>query len=461
MYRANPLLNALGFFLRGIPVIFVRSDIALRSNNSMLHYLDFYRKCQKNQKYDHSFTDDLCTGYESFVAPLHEIRHFHDALLSRDLFQLFLLQNEKLWYAFQLIGNLTVGKDDLPLDLNSDSIKRRATAQASVVIDAMRESEARFAARHDELFREPDLLNGKPIYLSHLLETNAVVCELLNLRQVHGEAAAERYYRDKVIPLGACYPQYTMLLEYFTEVYGALTSAMATLYFIISYCLYQYDGHPVKVFCSMARESVTDRDRLLQRCGPQSLQKLFDKEAELEEAVNKVRLVNPLTRVALQPVYSDFINDLIDFPRSIYRCRKDLVTTYVNEWKYRADLYFEKLDKLPLPPLLFYPEEEEAAAGRSLGAYESDLKKRAIRYYMIRGQPEDTDLFVIAGLVDPAGLHASVSFDVADMHLLSEYCRWALFERKDKGRKDILYSTIVDEVYDKIFRKHFIKMDRV
>ncbi len=117
--------------------------------------------------------------------------------------------------------------------------------------------------------------------------------------------------------------------------------------------------------------------------------------------------------------------------------------------------YFDKLDKLPIPPLLFYPEEEEAAAGRPLGVYESDLKKGAIRYYVIRGQTEDADLFVIAGLVGPAGLQVSVSFDVADMHLLSEYFHWALFERKDK--QSILYSTIVDEVYDDIFRRHFIK----
>ena len=425
----------------------------------MLHYLDFYRKCQTNQKYDYPFTDDLCTGYESFVAPLHEIKHFHDALLSRDLFQLFLLQNEKLWYTSQLAGNLMIGKDDLPLHLDGNGVKKRATAQASVIIDPMRRLEARFRARHGELFLHSGLLNGKPIYLRHLLETNAIVSELLYLMQVHGVAAAERYYQNKIIPLGICYPEYTLLLEYFTKVYGALYPALETLYFVTSYCLYQYDGHPVKVFCSMAHESVTDRDKLLQRCGPQSLRKLFDKEAELEKTVNKIRIVNPLTRVALQPIYSDsFINELIDFPRLIYRCRKDLVTTYVNKWKYNAGLYFEKLDKLPLPPLLFYPDEEEvAASGRVLGAYESDLKKRAIRHYVIRGQPKDTDLFVIAGLVDHARLHSSVSFDVADMHLACEYFYWALFEGKNKERKDVLYSTIVDEVYDDIFRKQFIK----
>ena len=99
------LRRTLGFFRQGIPVLFIKNDAMFRS----LNLPDDYSKLLDEDGRaipGLAFGDDEVAAFERFATILHELRHFHDALLCRPLFDKFLLQHKITWYTLQLINRL-------------------------------------------------------------------------------------------------------------------------------------------------------------------------------------------------------------------------------------------------------------------------------------------------------------------------------------------------------------------
>ena len=118
----SPLERTLGYFLQGIPVIFIEIETALRSNPHLDAYLNFFQVCEDQQIKDPPLTPQLCRGYEHFVTGLHEIRHFHDALLCRPIFEQFLLRNHISWCVAQLVSRIPPGVERIPIDWKHASL---------------------------------------------------------------------------------------------------------------------------------------------------------------------------------------------------------------------------------------------------------------------------------------------------------------------------------------------------
>jgi len=99
------LRRTLGFFRQGIPVLFIKNDVMFRSFDLSDDYFKLLDE-DGGAKPGLAFGDDEVAAFERFATMLHELRHFHDALLCQPLFDKFLLQHKITWYALQLINRL-------------------------------------------------------------------------------------------------------------------------------------------------------------------------------------------------------------------------------------------------------------------------------------------------------------------------------------------------------------------
>jgi hypothetical protein len=122
------------------------------------------------------------------------------------------------------------------------------------------------------------------------------------------------------------------------------------------------------------------------------------------------------------------------------------------EWRYNSQLYFERMDELPIPPILFYPLERESRATVRPGVRESELKAQGHPYFVIAGYADEQDTVILAGMETLAGIPPCVSFAVTDMHLFNNFCYVALF----RGDYEI-YSPPMDMAYLELLKKLIAK----
>jgi hypothetical protein len=217
--------NTLGFFFGGIPVIFVKGSIALGADPLLNEYLEIWKKSQQEPKSLLDFSNErLCRGFQCVMTMVHELRHFHDALLSRPLFELFVLQAKRNLYVAQLARRIRVDPDELPL--RSGQTALRLSSEAIAFFEEIKRVGANYNTRFQEIWDERYLLDKVTINLEQLLETSAILSELLHLMVEHGIEAAEHYYNKLIRFLPS---RYNSLLEYFSHKCGNLHDAVVLL----------------------------------------------------------------------------------------------------------------------------------------------------------------------------------------------------------------------------------------
>jgi hypothetical protein len=176
------------------------------------------------------------------------------------------------------------------------------------------------------------------------------------------------------------------------------------------------------------------------------LDECFVDEHTLEERMKNIKLLDSKGET------SDEGLEYLHLQKTMYECRRKLIQKYVREFRYGGQLYCENLFELPIPPMLFFP------GGRGIndltvGVSEREFKSRREEYYVIRGQEGPLgDSLVIAGLKAVPGSQPSIAFEEADWCLANRYFYERLFEKRH-----VLYSELIDEVYEKIFAEYFIK----
>lgn len=436
----NKLLNTLGFFFQGVPVIFIKSDITLRVDPLLNEYLANYRKSKGEPNYSLDFSNErLCRGYESVITTAHELRHFHDALLSKSLFELFLLQAKRNLYVAQLSKQIRVSPGDLPMRVNEKSLGM--SPEAIAFVQEMARLGARYQAWYGEVWSKGCWLGKTTINLKFLLETNGVLSELIHLIVDHGIPAAEEYYENIIFHLPL---EYSYLLGYVKDRCGKLLNAISILYITIPFCLYGADN-PTEEFASLITKFENNLEGLHGVCNPDSLKECFRNEQSLHDRISKIRLLSSAGEISEPP-------DFLRLHTIMYECRKTLIHKYVKEFNYNGQVYCERLFELPTPPILFFPDRSGPSQNSIVGVPEGELKRHKTDYYVIRGQGGPLgDSVVLAGLMAVPGSQPSISFGQADWCLASRYFYSRLFENAG-----ILYSDLVDEVYERVFTAHFV-----
>src|SRR5216684_1539441 len=190
-YHSNLLhQKTLGYFLQGVPVVFLETESIFVSNTDVLEYLKLNEACEQGRIKDPALTPALCRGYERSVAALHEIRHFHDALLCKPLFEQFLVRNEISWCIPQLVRSMPDDMDRIPINWSDSRLSESHHARLfkELIFNA---DEVYFSKFHE--LNDSSICLGQEINLDHLLETNAIITELLQLYKTLGIRSMRNY----------------------------------------------------------------------------------------------------------------------------------------------------------------------------------------------------------------------------------------------------------------------------
>jgi hypothetical protein len=247
----NPLRRTFGYFVRGIPVVFLKNDILFRDRDASDSCFKLAAE-DGGAKKDSHFDDTAAVAFERFASLFHELKHFHDALLCRPLFEQFLRQNKLTWTVMQIVSRLTK-KRRLPNSVDDPIwMSDPELALLKRIIDK---------ADEDSYDRSPGLytravIGAEEIGLDHLLEASAMTTEFLHLYAVHGVEAMERYYAQIVENTELLY---WFLLERFVALFDSdLVRGTNALYCVLGMSLYSSD-HPVTRLASLYETLTNDR----------------------------------------------------------------------------------------------------------------------------------------------------------------------------------------------------------
>ena len=440
----NRLLATLGFYMQGLPAIFVRTEIVFVADPNLSHYI--VRAVEKG-KPDFS-TDEVLKGCELFLTYSHELRHFHDALLSRPLFKLFMLQNTRLWNITQLPNHLSgLCETDLPFRYG-EAIRANVSTFGWFLINQVHKADQAYAEQQRSLYRSRRCLGKLTISLVDLLEANAMVAELLHLSVDHGVPSAEQYYRRGVCQLP---PEYNKLLNAFISLADDFLRGLVALQLAVAYCLYGSDD-PVARFCRLADEYARGPGGFTDRYNPQAIGQLFDDEAELEEWVNDHRLVCSGPKDEVEALGNEaWFQEMTRFREHVYAARKALISKYVNEFQMNAADYYHRTNELPLPPVVFWPGDV-GPDGQAMVVAEDILRNLDRELYMIRGgESVRGDQVILAGIAPYMIRTPFVRYEVVDTHMLAYYWYRMLFTK----RCSEVYSPVIDNVYEDLFVQRF------
>ncbi len=440
----NRLHATLGFFMQGLPVIFVRTETVFAIDP----YLSRYLKAAMGGGMPDFTEDALLKGFEQFITSSHELRHFHDALLSRPLFRLFMLQNSRFWRVLQLPGNISgLTAADLPLQ-NGKAIQADVTPFGLSLIGEVQEADRLYNMERRRLYKTHTCKNDLTVSMVDLLEADAIAAELLYILVSHNAASAEQYYRQVVCQLPI---EYNKLVNVFVDHAGSFDQAIVSLHLAVAHSLYGSDD-PASSFCKVIEDYLARPDGFVDRYGPQAIGELFGGEPALEEWVMSHRVVG-MDALAERPVQApnELLEEMLGFHRNIYAARKLLIETYIKNFEMNAFDYYQRTDELPLPPIVFWPGEI-SEAGQGINVREDMLQQFGLDMYMIRGGDwERGDLRVVAG-IGPYGLRKPfLDYRLVDLHMLAYYWYRRLFTETDSE----VYSPLVDEMYEALLRESF------
>jgi hypothetical protein len=434
----SPLRGTLGFFLKGIPVVFVKTQCLFESAVSPNRYLQFMAENPSGEMKDPHLSREQCVAYQNTATTLHEIRHFHDALLCKPLFEVFLLQNKITWYTMQLVGQFPKSQR-LPADIN-DAVY--STVPRLQLFKGLIEECDELAYLRQETLWDAYSLEGHAITLEYLLEANATAAELLHLYSMHGINAMKDYYDTIVVNAE---DKYNRLIREFAHLYDGLFEGLAALYLALGYSLFSSDT-PTEHFCSLFSRLQRNRE-LIYAEGDRWLSDPFPDEDEIAREIATTALMTD-AGIAIRSFgnpAAEFMDELANFHSSIYASRQQLIQKYVGEFRYHSGRYFERMDELPIPPILFYPLDSDSTAQIAPAILESALRERGIPYYLLAAHDDGKDKTVLAGMTSLSTGRPCVSFAVADMHLMNQFFYTALF----RGLHSV-YSPPLDSVYLRI-----------
>jgi len=438
----NPLRRTFGYFVRGIPVVFLKNDILFRDGDNPDSYLKLIAEDGGARKNSH-FDAAAAVSFERFATLFHELKHFHDALLCRPLFEQFLRQNKLTWAVMQIISRLA-RRGHLPNSVDDPIWK--ADPELALLKRIIDEADENAYDRSPGLYTRA-VIGTDEIELDHLLEASAIATELLHLHAVHGVEAMKRYYTQVV---RNAEPLYRSLLQHFVALFDSdLVRGTDALYCGLGLSLYSSDD-PVTRLASFYETLTADRTMLSAEVASW-LSNPFPNEDEFEKRVYCDWLVDAVSNEPLDPSRlkgCEFpIDELAYLHHSLYEARRKLIRDYVEGAQYRADFYVEHLLEFVSPPVLFYPLDADSTATKARAILQSEMHAHGIDHFMIVGAEQEQGRVVLGGLCSFPETRSFVSFEVIDQILFANFCHRYLFEGTEQ-----LYGRLIDEIYLRTLR---------
>jgi hypothetical protein len=445
-----PLRSALGFFHQGFPVIFMKNDVLFHSRDYEDEYLNLIGE-DGGAKPGVRFDDHAARAFSRYSTSIHELRHFHDALLCRPLFEQFLRQQKITLAVLQMLNRLAK-LQHLPNRANDPiwSSDPKLAVLKQLVDEADEGAFERSTGQY-----ESGMIENDSISLDHLLEASATIAELLHLYAIHGVDAMELYYRSVVLKADKLY---TVLIERFVAIHnGNLVRGVDALYCALLISLYGSENPVTRflsIYSALKAKAGTIREELeIWFANP------FPHEDDLARRVYGEWLVYRDSGEAID--LSRFgghefpLDELVSLHITLYDARRTLIHRYIKKARCRADFYVEHLHEFAAPAILYYPVEAESSATVVPAILESELQVNGIEHFLIAGSDAEGHRIALAGLRYFPAVASCVSFVATDQMLFANFSLRYLFEGTER-----LYSRGVDEVYLQTLRRLTLSSSR-
>jgi hypothetical protein len=367
---SDGLHDTLGFYQNGIPAIFLAADIALGAQPALRNYRSFLAAGPQQFPAGEAGRQ-LLDGFESSATFIHELRHFHDALLSRSLFLLFVLRTTMNWTVLQVLSRWRHEMPDrLPLELRVAA--KRATGELAGLFRSLQRQAAAYKTIEQRFYPAGGLRVGKRVMTTReLLETNAILAELFNIQVAHGERVAERYYHEVARRLGS---EYWTLVEEAIVRCGGLQRAMSALHYVVS-CSLWMGGNPMETFCELFDALSPAAAKAMARNEGSPLRSIFEDEHVLRRHVADGSIVDLTGHHFDVDQVPEEVREVLELPKVIYDARATLVREFVERAGANPLKYAEGIPGLPVPAVFFYPSAVSKKQGYVNGVAHSSSSR--------------------------------------------------------------------------------------
>ena len=391
--------GALGSHVVGVPAIFIRSDV-------LAHY--------DPQTWDYESPDDGDPVFQRLAAEgtiLHELRHFHDALLIPSLFVRFILEVKRNLLAAKILGESKGQQPDLLIPDNASELAQ------------YKEDLAAYKRLNLPGSRKIDIpWLGASVGLSDLLEANAVTTELafLGLRLGEGEFSAQWPTLLNARPMN-----YRRIVERMLLPGVSLLASLARLNRLLTTCLYA-DDEPVRLF---ARITSAGPPVLDEYCHP----KTIASRVQSYWSTHEIKII--------EYGYTDQLRRYFLTASEIFDLRERCLCEFA-KWQFDLLGYHDHIDDLPIPPTVFFPSDEMVKERTLPFVRKNDLRHKYGDAFSILFRRDKSRRTTLAcGIIPTPGFGSWTALNRVDTMLAVRYLSQTLFEER------VTYNATLDSAY--------------
>ena len=425
--RSDP--GRLGAHFIGLPVIFLRSDVLAdldpdvwdypdRGNDPVPesdllkslgeHILDWV--WQKPDTASKTKSDFAVLRAQATIP--HEIRHFHDALVTPGLFERFVMETQRVHIAAKILAGMS-GRGAGQID------PAHLTREESGLIRFHRNRTAEFEAAYAERMR-PKPISGLGITadISDLLEADAIVAELFRVSAIEGPRALNAYWKELKTSLPI---KYTQLLEYAVPEGRNFTGDLERFQRALITALLS-PGNPIDTFNAInsAPERSSDPGRY---------------RRALSIAIQEPPIGHPIFQLRPYP------DEAFVHVTEVYSMRLQVLELHA-----RTDLtslaYDEHLKEFPIPPTCFFADDLMYSAKVLPFVRKADLRRKYGGVFSLYNRRDMTRRTTVsAGLIPTPGYDSALALNRVESMLSFRYISQYLFGDR------ITYAQDIDAAY--------------
>lgn len=414
----SPFLNA--FHTVGIPGIFVRSDILADLDRKIWSFGERAAAIDRNGP-----------PVERNII-LHEIRHFHDALLSPVLINRYLYETQQHHIAVLAISYLLKSGARM---IDEASLPQQYREWLEFHRVTQKEYESEYSSYKKEVYVET---LSECINYQDLLEASSTITEIFWLKMRKSDQAMQAFCDYCLARLPRKYSWWLRFLEMDPT---RMERNLRTIYRGIQLSVYGID-HPVHKFRQLAASGLLRADIDPHEAIPDD-EIIAEMEAAAGQDNNKPVL--QLFDGTADPESKGFrpicVADLLAV--------KSRVAKWIMETRFDAISYLEDQSRIVAPPIFFYADDVQLSHKEAPFARRADLTKYYGELFLLH---EDRDRLyrtvVDCGIVPAPGYSSFIECRQLDSLLSFKYFSQRLFGER------VSFCPSCDEVYERILTKY-------
>ncbi|MFJ9154109.1 hypothetical protein ACIRP7_40070 [Streptomyces sp. NPDC102270] len=399
----------MGSHVIGVPVILIRSDVLAR------------HRPETWKAQDGPSADPERERLLAEATILHEIRHFHDALLCPPLYDRFMIEAERNAVALTVIAALSENGERNPGKVLGE--------EHTELIERHRVNAARLARRNAAAY-EPASVSGigPAITLVDLLEANALVTELSFLHEAFDEGAYDHWLSLR----GSLPAKYTKIIIRFIRTRDTYGEDLQRVSAVLMRCLYRPEPSAAAL-----NEAVGLTDSEIDAlCDARVIEEQLT-ETEKRHNYALFTILEPDQHP--RPVFTNAV-DITEL--------HDLCRTGMRASRFRVDAYHRAIRDFPVPATGFFADADMVTERRLPFVRKADIRAAYGDAFSLSGAKDRQRRTTLAcGFFPTFGTVPCLDLSRVDLMLGLRFGTQALLGEK------VSYNHAMDQAYAAVYRR--------